>query len=346
MKLIWHADNLLEEDWIRSVLAGLYDNEVMDLDLTCFDDEAIHVVSSNWLPLPAYETYFGECRRRCTRLILFHTSDEWYSGGYALYRHFDLVIRNFWTSLATAPGIMTIPEGYSNGTRAGEHLRPVAERRYAWSFTGQIKASRLDMASAFDGLEPKLLTATSSIYHSAGKKLSKGEFDSILEDSVFSPCPMGNAILETWRLYESLEMGCIPLVEHRPFLDYFRQMFGPNPIPSFRSWTAARRYVEAALGNPTELAGKQDEIHRWWTGYKDTARIRVRTAIDGPSHASALRRYGALARNRMPLLHEPLRLAELLRHQNGSSLRRRLMRPQGPIKRILRESLRGFFQQA
>jgi hypothetical protein len=40
------------------------------------------------------------------------------------------------------------------------------------------------------------------------------------------------------------------------------------------------------------------------------------------------------------MLYEPLRLAELLRHQSVASLRRRLMRPSGPLKRITREALR------
>jgi hypothetical protein len=40
-------------------------------------------------------------------------------------------------------------------------------------------------------------------------------------------------------------------------------------------------------------------------------------------------------------LHEPLRLAELLRHQSGSSLLRRIRHPGGPLRRIARESLRN-----
>ena len=48
--------------WLRDVLGGLVDEECTDLDLTCFDDDCIHVVSSNWQPLPTYENYFRECR--------------------------------------------------------------------------------------------------------------------------------------------------------------------------------------------------------------------------------------------------------------------------------------------
>jgi hypothetical protein len=36
-----------------------------------------------------------------------------------------------------------------------------------------------------------------------------------------------------------------------------------------------------------------------------------------------------------------VRLAELLRHQTGTSLMRRLKRPGGPLKRIAREGFRN-----
>jgi hypothetical protein len=341
MKLVWHADNLLEVDWVRDIFGDLIEEECTDLDLTCFDDDCIHVVSSNWQPLPAYEDYFHECRTRCRRLVLLHTSDEWFSGGYALYRHFDAVIRNFATRLAQHEGILTIPEGYANGTRVGHVVRPITARQYVWSFTGEIKASRADMASAFDGLQPNFMTSTASIYAGAGRKLSKPEFDDVLDNTIFSPCPMGNAILETWRLYESLELGCIPIVETRASLDYFTYLFGRHPIPSFRSWWAARRYVERALTDKPFLREKQLQVSGWWTDKKQDVRRQVRRAATGPSHQAALRAFGALARNGYPLLHEPLRLMELLRHQSGSSLRRRLERPGGPLRRIAREGLRG-----
>lgn len=341
MKLVWHADNLLEVDWLRYVFGDLVEEECTDLDLTCFDDDTIHVVSSNWQPLPTYDEYFRECRARCRRLVLFHASDEWFSGGYGLYRHFDVVIRNFATDLADQAGILTIPEGYANGTRTPRSVRLVTERQYAWSFTGEIKASRIDMASAFAGLEPNFLTSTSSIYKDGGTKLSKAAFDDVLEDTIFSPCPMGNVILETWRLYESLELGCIPIVETRSSLDYFTRLLGPHPIPCFRNWEAARRYVDDALRDMAALLRKQTEIHDWWTAKKQDVRRQLRDATTGPSQRAALQRYGALARNRYPMLHEPRRLAELLRHQSGTSLMRRLKRPGGPLKRIARESFRN-----
>lgn len=132
---------------IGCVTSDLVDEERTDLDLSCFDDDSIHVVSSNWLPSPAYEDYFRECRARCRRLVPMHTSDEWRSSGYAPYRHLDAVIRNFATGLARHEGIWTIPEGYANGTRADVVLRPITERKYEWSFTGQPLSRHADPTS-------------------------------------------------------------------------------------------------------------------------------------------------------------------------------------------------------
>ena len=341
MKIIWHDDTLLEVDWIRDIFGSHIDAETTDLDQTCFDDDAIHVVNSNRHPLAFYEPYFAQCRLQCRRLVLFHVGDEFFSGGYRLYRHFDAVIRNFATYLADAPGILTIPEGFPNGTRTtGAAPRPIEARRLAWSFTGEIKASRVDMAAALQGLEPSLLTRTASISDRHAKKLSKSDYDAVLEDTIFSPCPMGNVILETWRFYESLELGCIPLVERRSSLDYFNRLFGPHPIPTFSDWASARRYAEASLADRSALARLQSEIGAWWMARKDETRANVLRHVDGPSHAQSLANFASATRNRYPVLHEPLRIAELLRHQSSASLRRRLMRPGAPIKRIMRESLR------
>lgn len=340
MKIIWHAEGLKEVDWIREIFCDIVTEEIVDLDLTNTDDNSLHVVSSNVHPLAYYEPYFQQCRARSSRMFLLHLSDEWFSGSYRLYGYFDGVIRNFYTYLADGEGILTIPEGYSNGTRTGDRTKPIGERRYLWSFTGEVKASRVEMLKAFQGLEPSLLSRTASISDPNAKRLSKPEFDAILEDTAFSPCPMGNVILETWRLYESLELGCIPIVEKRGSLDYFRALFGANPIPCFTNWNEARAYAERAATDKEALLRKQQEIYGWWQAHKAAVKGSVEALLSGPSHRAALGEYARMTRNRIPLAHEALRLGELLRHQSAASIRRRLANPVGPVKRIWRESLK------
>lgn len=340
MKLLWHACDLLEKDWLAAMLGDVIDDEIVDLELKCYVEDSIHVVSSNGHPLSHYEDYFKNCRQRFKNIVLVHLSDEWFSGTYSLYRYFDAVVRNFHTYLADGHGILTIPEGYSNGTATNGNSKPADQRRYAWSFIGELKASRIKMVQCMKGFEPKLLIQTSSISDPNGKKLSKSEFDSVLRNSVFSPCPMGNVILETWRFYESLELGCIPLAECRRSLDYFRNLLGPHPIPTFRTWQDARRYAETLFADKRQLLAKQEEISSWWGLYKEEVRSDLQTHITGPSRSEELINYANLLRNRVSILHEPLRLAELLRHQSAASLRRRLSKPVGPLQRIIGETFK------
>jgi hypothetical protein len=322
MKLIWHAQGLLERDWLLDLFGNLVEEEVVDRELKCFDDDSIHVMSSNFRTATPveFDAYFGECRAKCRNLVLFHASDEFFLGGYGLYRHFDHVIRTYHTYLAAHDGVLTIPLGYPDGTPVGTAYPPAGARKYAWSFIGQFKATRIAMRKAFDGFEPELVTNTDS------QRISKSEFDQVLQDTVFAPCPMGNVVLETWRLYESLELGCIPLIEKRLGIDYYTNLFGPNPVPSFHNWNAARRYAESLLGNRHELNRTQGRIRDWWVAHKDRVRAQVRGALNGPSQADELRQFTDYLRNRYPAIYLPLRLAELLRHQSMHSLWLRLAR--------------------
>jgi hypothetical protein len=326
MKLIWHAQDLLERDWLLDLFGNLVEEEVTDRALTCFDDDSIHVISSNFRTATpaAFDAYFHECRAKCRNLVLFHASDEYFLGGYGLYRHFDHVIRTHLTYLAAHDGVLIIPLGYPNGTPVDTEYPPIGARKYAWSFIGEFKASRISMLKAFDDFGPELVMNASS------QRISKSEYDQALQDTIFSPCPMGNVMLETWRLYESLELGCIPIIEKRLAIDYYANLFGPNPIPAFYSWNRARHYAEVLLADKRGLNRAQGRIRDWWIAHKDRVRAQVQGTLNGPSKANELRRFADYVRNRYPAVYQPLRLAELLRHQSIGSLRHRLWAPGSP----------------
>jgi len=104
----------------------------------------------------------------------------------------------------------------------------------------------------------------------SGPRLSGQEYLSLIEDTVFVPCPMGNVHLESFRLYEALDCGCIPIVERRPWLDYFTLLFGEHPLPTVSHWRDAPRLIsELNQEGPACLQLKQDEIQDWWRSYRE-----------------------------------------------------------------------------
>jgi hypothetical protein len=334
MKLVFH-NPLAETDWFTFLLSDVVDEVVFDTTYSMTHGRAIHVVSCNEVPLRGRSAYFEECRAQSDDLTLLHASDEWYSGGYTEYRHFDRVIRNHRTWLVRSPGIFSIPVGYPGGLEGPERLRPADERKYLWSFKGEVKASRVQMVEALKGVEP------SFIRDSKGPWLSFEAYCELLLDTVFLPCPMGNVVAETWRLYEGLEYGCIPIVEKRWAIDYYRGLFGGDPFLRVGSWHEAGRLMRDLAASPSELLRLQQTMIAWWAETKARTKRDLTAFMRGPSHAADLQAFSRRLRIRAPAVHEPLRLIELLRHQSAGSLAQRLANPGKILARIRRDSRRA-----
>ena len=315
MKLIFHGD-FAERDWIEWLFADLADGSIRADKFAASDSPAIHVVGANAMHGRRLSADVARLSGAGHDTTLFHVSDEWLAGGYRQYRHFDRVIRTYASGLVAAPGIATVPLGYPNGGAGPAVPRPAGERTHRWSFAGEIKASRAAMVAALAGV-PGAVHDTRT-----GAPLARGDYRALLADSVFLPCPMGNVVLETWRLYEALEQGCIPIVEARPTIDYWRRLFGDHPIPTVRDWHEAPALIARLAPEATAL---QARVHGWWATHKRVLRDRM-AAFMREDHATDLARFADRWRVRHPMTHQALRLTELARHQNFASLRARISR--------------------
>ena len=336
MRLFWHATSLAEAEWLRYMLGDLVTSEAVDLGFSGLYLPGIHVINENVTPLQTLPLRKrGELGGR-DKVVLVHLSDEWFrGGGYTKYAEFDYVIRNYWTHLASGPGIMTIPLGYPNGTPTSATAGPpvgAGSRPHLWSFVGQIKASRGVMARTLRTLERGILVDTRP---GRDAPLSKADFNALLENSVFGPCPMGNITLETWRLYECLERGVIPILEKRIGLNYFENVVGSNhPIPAFRTWRAARHFCAGFRDAPEAAERLQTDLTTWWAIEKARIRAELHQELNGAAWPLSPAPHGAQAVRRSSLIYEALRLFDLLRHQTLSSLIQRAINSEGLLRRM------------
>lgn len=319
LRLVWMCSGLAEREWLEYLLSDFQIEHVVPERYPIpLSDRTIYVVSTNIIPLSRLPEHLQDLQsptRPATGVGLIHLSDEWYGQDYGYYSHFDFVLRNHFSKSLQKPGILQFPLGLPRVTPVAGAIVAQSSRRYAWSFCGNRVASRFEMLSVFSRIAPAYVLPQ-------GRRIPRDEFQEVLQQSKFVPCPMGNVMLETWRAYEALEAGCIPLLERRTTMDYYRNLLGDHPIPTFSSWRDARRFVLQQLQSPADLDRRQAEILQWWRGAKAIWRNRVAefTVAGLWGHHRKHLTHFAFLRNPTRRLWQ---YSELARHHTSRALLRR-----------------------
>jgi hypothetical protein len=103
--------------------------------------------------------------------------------------------------------------------------------------------------------------------------LSREEYIYEMTNSVFVPCPDG-VNPETFRFYEALEAGCIPLiVKTEKNAIWFKWVSNYIPLIANDTWDDALRIMYTLLSNPRRLEVYRDEILKgWWKWTQDLKR--------------------------------------------------------------------------
>ena len=91
-------------------------------------------------------------------------------------------------------------------------LSPPEQRKYKWSFIGNIKKSRQELLVEMKSIVPN--------YHG---KTDKKNMREIYRNSIFVPNGRGNHSLDCFRLYEASACGAIPVIvgEKDEIIAYF-----------------------------------------------------------------------------------------------------------------------------
>lgn len=273
--LIWQFDPKVawESDWLELLLGGVVEKTVVDNTWSHLAETMI--VVDNRL-IEAKTPYYRRAFESGCRVILVHLSDEAFKDDLSAYRYCDAVIRNYHSELlAESARIQFIPLGYKAGIASPGTAKPASARKYLWSFAGDAKkltrAEMLDAMAKLEGGYQHLTTGFGS-----ADALSTTAYRALLDETVVVPCPGGWSNLESFRVYEALEAGCIPIVEKRPSFDYFTTLLGPHPIPEVMSWMEGADLVKR-LHHENALEALRQSCAAWWDAYKPKL---VRTVAD------------------------------------------------------------------
>ena len=329
---IWQSETFYERDWLMRLFAPYISSHVVDGKHEVVLDNAILFDSFVYSRDPAYYQKF-----RGMNSFLVHLSDEFYELGHDRYLPFRGVFRTIWTSVFNPKHVMQIPLGFSADMVPSD--AKASERRYAWSFVGDAeKASRPDALLALSPIEPHLCFSSTEVSGltffrataKGKKKIPREDFVRYLGQSAFVPTPMGNASLESCRVYDALECGAIPIVERRMTLDYFKRLLGDHPLPTVRAWSEARELVKKLVRDPDKLDELQQKCQAWWKHHQSVLTQEIGRFLEERSQAADQL---VPLQSRLPLL-PGWNYFELIRHHSLPALNRRVMRQ---IKRVTKD---------
>ncbi len=281
LTLLWQWKHYVERDWVSRIFEPFAGEQVYDCEH--------RIVLDDCLLIDAYPRahpigYFRHFRGKNAWLV--HLSDETYDGAYEIYDNFRAVFRIYWSSVFNPRRVLQLPLGFQAGFPAGAAAQAsAASRPYLWSFLGgAARSSRPEMVRALEPLTPHFLHITD---RGQAERLDKSAYVQTLRDSIFVPCPMGNVNLESFRIYEALECGAIPILEKRVGFDYFKHLLGDHPLPTFPSWRRAAQFLAGLRDDHAALDRLQSQCMEWWESYKGQLSAQIGRFLASPAGEDA-----------------------------------------------------------
>jgi hypothetical protein len=312
LTFIWQWKHYAERDWVSRVFEPFTGEQVYDCEHRIVLDDCLLIDA---YPRAHPIDYFRQFRGKNAWLV--HLCDETYDGAYQIYDNFRGVFRFYWSGIFNPRRVLQLPLGFQAGFAAARSAQASASKRpHLWSFLGGAgQSSRPEMVKAIEPLAPHLLHITD---RGQVERLGKSAYEQILRDSVFAPCPMGNVNLESFRVYEALECGAIPVLEKRLGFDYFHNLLGDHPMPTFQNWRQAAQFIANLRSDSDALNRLHSQCVEWWKGYKNQLTTRIERFLAAPAGEEA-----------GPYIHwrwsiPGAQAAELMRHHTVPALMRRV----------------------
>lgn len=155
------------------------------------------------------------------------------------------------------------PLGYTSETR--KHLK-LKERTYDMFFSGQITHKRRQ--ECFENIKNYLERPGAEGFVLKTDGFAKGLEPDVYMDYMCStrtvPCPSGPVCAESFRLYEALEAGAIPIgdnISATGDYDYWYYLFPDAPFPTINDYSDLPGYIEDQLDG---FQAKANRIFAWW----------------------------------------------------------------------------------
>ena len=254
----YHASN--SDAWINLVLGKINKQNIQSLDEIKKDDILIIVDCD----VDKKVEFYKKLRILCSKLYLINLGDEsGQSNVIKTYDFFDHVWRSYINNHHKSINKITfLPAGYKSGIE--KNINDLEKRNYKWAFIGTAhKASRQDLLYHFSKIKSGYVHQTKKFGDE--KSMGSSEMGKIISSTHFIPCPNGFYHPETYRLYEALELGCIPIVEST--YEYYKSIFPNHPFFTVEKWADGKKIIEEC--DDKQILNKRKLCKKWWKEYKE-----------------------------------------------------------------------------
>jgi len=274
---IENANSLYESKWLQDLFQSIpFKVETVESDKTFDQTDSLIVV----LIRPKWEEQLKwlEGLRRLHTFKIIHIGDEYSTDPIYMYSWPEVTgVLRFYTRPNLDPKVIVLPLGYHHqfkGNRDVPHIGSpgLAFRENMWSFAGTDWMERSKEMSILQAIQPHYLNWFGQ-WRDPGQ-LKGDEYISLLLNTKCVPCPRGQN-LETYRFYEALECGCIPIVIDTPGVEEWLQKFHGIPFLKLHGWDNAAGLIKHFQENPEQMESYRNALLVGWSKYKMELKEKV-----------------------------------------------------------------------
>lgn len=254
--------SIYETPWLQELFGKIpfkIEQVSMDKPLTTYDNLILVIIRPKWSEQFQWITKIIESKKS---FKILHMSDEFTQDPCFFYESPQVTgILRFYPreELLGDPKVLTIPLGYHWQNTAKQ--RPFNERKYIWSFSGTNWKNRSSELEPLMSIENKYVSFFPEWNHP--EQLQMNDYMQLLSETKFIPCPRGNNV-ETFRFYESLECGCIPVFVELP------EVLSDMDLPFIQTntWEQVAELIRELEGDKDAMEAYRSSIQLWWNAYK------------------------------------------------------------------------------
>lgn len=218
--------------------------------------------------------FLNKAIRHIGRLILFIAADEasLFPIGQIAHRSMRLWV------MTPRPEAVYPKSATFIGDGSGERVVPIiAPKTRQWFFAGQIShTSREAMFAHLNGVPNGQLIKTDGFLQG----MKRSDYLAKLAETRIAPCPGGPQTQDTFRLFEAIEHGCLPVVDAlRPDgrgAGYWDMIGLPPEVPRLQSWAEFRALLPGLDDEWPLLAAR---VHGWWHQKRRELNARLASQI-------------------------------------------------------------------